>query len=101
MSAPEPAKHDVNAWPGDHLSANGASPRAAAGGSHRVVVLGYITAVAMPPVGFIIGLVLAVRVRAPASRRGLWIITLSVVAAIGWVLAVATGLLSPNTTTST
>jgi CHASE2 domain-containing sensor protein len=48
-----------------------------------------------------IGLVLAVRVRAPASRRGLWIITLSVVAAIGWVLAVATGLLSPNTTTST
>jgi hypothetical protein len=70
-------------------------------GIHRVVVLGYITAVAMPPVGFIIGLVLAVRLSGPNSKRGLWIIALSVIAAIAWVLALATGLLSPNTNTST
>lgn len=67
----------------------------------QVVVLGYITAVAMPPVGLIIGLVLAVRLAKPDSRRGLWIIALSVVAAIAWVASLATGLVNPNSSTST
>lgn len=66
----------------------------------RVVVLGYITAVAMPPVGLIIGLVLAVRLAKPDSRRGLWIIGLSIIAAIAWVLTLATGLVNPNSDTS-
>jgi hypothetical protein len=62
----------------------------------RLVVLGYITAVAMPPVGLILGLVLAIRLDRPYSKRGLWIIALSVVATGVWVLALATGLLNPN-----
>ncbi len=68
---------------------------------NRVVVLGYITAVAMPPVGLIIGVVLAVRLTTPDSRRGLWIILVSVVAAIAWALTLATGLVDPNSNTST
>jgi hypothetical protein len=68
---------------------------------HRLVVLGYITAVAIPPVGFVMGLVLAVRLTGPPSRRGLWIIGLSIVGAIVWVLAIVTGLVNPNSNTST
>ncbi len=62
----------------------------------RLVVLGYITAVAMPPVGLIMGVVLAIRLTKPDSRRGLWIIALSIVATIVWVLALVTGVLNPN-----
>jgi hypothetical protein len=54
----------------------------------------------MPPVGLIIGLVLAVRLAKPDSRRGLWIIGLSIIAAIAWVLTLATGLVNPNSNTS-
>jgi len=92
---------------------NGSRPAAGYGGDNgyprnargdtvqRLVVLGYITAVAMPPVGFILGLLLAVRLGKPNSRQGLWVIAVSVIAAIVWVLALATGLLNPNTNAST
>jgi hypothetical protein len=66
----------------------------------RLVVLGYITAIAMPPVGFILGLVLVIRFGKPDSRRGVWIIALSIVAMSVWVLALATGLLNPNSQNS-
>jgi hypothetical protein len=77
------------------------SPKVAGESIQRLVVLGYITAVAMPPVGLIMGIVLAVRLTKPSARQGLWIIVVSIVAVIGWVIAVATGLLDPNSTTST
>jgi hypothetical protein len=66
----------------------------------RLVVLGYITAVAMPPVGFILGLLLALRLTKPNSKRGIWIVVVSVIAAAAWILALATGLLNPNSTAS-
>jgi hypothetical protein len=34
------------------------------------------------------------------SRRGLWIIALSIIAAIGWAVALATGLVNPDSNTS-
>lgn len=77
------------------------SPKARDESVHRLVVLGYITAVAMPPIGLIMGLVLAVRLTKPRSRQGLWIIVLSIVAAILWAVALATGLVNPNSNTST
>ena len=55
----------------------------------------------MPPVGLVLGLVVALRFGRPDSKRGLWIIALSVVAAIVWVVTVATGLVNPNSNTST
>lgn len=65
----------------------------------RLVALGYITAVAMPPVGFIVGIVLALRLSRPDSKRGIWIIAVSVIAAIVWLLALATGVFNPNSNT--
>jgi hypothetical protein len=64
-------------------------------------VLGFITAIAMPPVGFVLGLLLALRLDKPHSRRGLWIVAVSIIAAILWVLTLATGIVNPNSNTST
>jgi hypothetical protein len=63
----------------------------------RLVVVGYITAVVMPPVGFVVGIVLAARLGKPNSRRGLWVVVVSVIAALVWLLALATGVFNPNT----
>jgi hypothetical protein len=85
----------------DYAGDNGAPANVRSDSIQRIVVLGYITGIAMPPVGLIVGLVLAVRLSKPNSKRGIWVIAVSVVGAIVWVVALATGLLSPNTTTST
>jgi len=95
----EPTDHDAGGSAGD--GADRARPPSPGERIQRLVVLGYITAVVMPPVGLIMGLVLAIRLAKPNSRQGLWIILLSVVAAIGWVVAVATGVVNPNSNTST
>jgi hypothetical protein len=55
----------------------------------------------MPPVGFVLGVMLAVRLEKPNSRRGVWIIAVSIVAAILWVVTLATGIVNPNSNTST
>jgi hypothetical protein len=101
MDSPESPNPDTGRWATRYASPNGTSAHRGAQSVHRLVVLGYITAVAMPPVGFIMGLVLAVRLSKPESRRGLWIIALSIVAGILWVIAIATGVVNPNSNTST
>jgi hypothetical protein len=95
-----PPGPDDSRWAADYTNNNGASATAPSDSIRRLVVLGYITAVAMPPVGFILGVLLAIRLTRPNSRRGLWIIALSVIAAIVWTLALVTGLLNPNSNTS-
>jgi len=67
----------------------------------QLLVLGYITGVVMPPVGFVIGLLLRLRLAKPDAGRGTWVMALSVIAAIVWVVALATGLFNPNTTGTT
>jgi ABC-type sugar transport system permease subunit len=67
----------------------------------RIVVLGFITAVAMPPVGLVLGLLLALRLDRPHSKRGLWVIAVSIIAAILWFVTLATGIVNPNSNTST
>jgi hypothetical protein len=57
-----------------------------------VVVVGYILAVAMPPVGFAIGLVLMLSARR-RSKHAAWIALLSIVAAVIWVLLIDAGAL--------
>jgi hypothetical protein len=101
MSPSMPPISDGSRSAADYAKDNGAPANVPSDSIQRLVVLGYITAVAMPPVGFILGLVLAVRLTKPNSTRGIWVIAVSVIAAVGWVLALATGLLSPNSTTST
>jgi hypothetical protein len=52
----------------------------------------------MPPIGFILGLILAIRFDKPTSKHGVWVIAVSVVAALVWTLIIAGGAL--NTTSS-
>jgi hypothetical protein len=96
-----PPIRDGSRWAADSAKDDGASAGVPSDSVQRLVVLGYITAIAMPPVGFIVGLLLTIRLTKPDSKRGIWVIAVSVIGAIAWVLALATGLLSPNTTTST
>jgi hypothetical protein len=62
--------------------------------AYRFVVLAYIIAVSMPPIGFVLGLILAIRFDKPASKQGVWVIALSVVAALVWTAIVAGGALN-------
>ncbi len=82
----------------DYLSPNGASDRAWNQSFLRLVVVGYILAVAMPPVGLVLGVVVVVRGARARSRHGWLIILVSVVAAAVWALIIASGAL--NTTQS-
>jgi hypothetical protein len=100
MSSSTPPIPDGGPWPAEYATGNGASADAPSASVQRLVILGYITAVTMPPVGFVLGLVLAVRATTPNSKRGTWIIAVSIVAAIAWVLALALGLMNPNSNTS-
>jgi hypothetical protein len=96
-----PPIQDGGRWDADYAKTNGASANVPSDSIQRLIVLGYICAVAMPPVGFILGILLYVRLTKPNSKRGVWIIVVSVIAAIVWVLALATGLLNPNTNAET
>jgi ABC-type nitrate/sulfonate/bicarbonate transport system permease component len=71
---------------------NGSGPDAQPTAVQRAVVVGYILAVAVPPVGFLIGLVLLLSPRV-RSKHGTWMVLLSIVAAVVWVLLIDAGAL--------
>jgi len=77
----------------DPASRNGSTPRSTSATIQRVVVVGYITAVAMPPIGFILGIVLTLGARVK-SRHGPWIVAASVVGASIWALLISSGALT-------
>lgn len=67
--------------------------------TQRLLALAYITAVAMPPIGFGLGVVIAVRFRELRSKHGMWIIVLSIVSSVIWVLIITSGALNTTDTT--
>ena len=69
---------------------NAAPPDVLSDSLRRLVVLGYITAVAIPPIGCILGIVIALRRRA-AYKHGVAIVAVSLVAAVIWVLLLSSG----------
>ena len=73
-------------------SDNGSRSRSKQVTVERLIVVGYILALAMPPIGFAIGfvLVLSPSVR---SRHGVWIVVVSIVAAVIWALMISAGAL--------
>jgi hypothetical protein len=75
----------------------GPPPPETAGG---LVVVAYITAVLMPLIGFILGIVVATRPSKVTSKHGAWIIVISIVAFIVWLAIALNGAQSAVTTTS-
>ena len=59
MSATTPPTPDGEDWTVDYTSSNGASAPVRTAGFDRLVVLAYITAVAMPLIGLVLGIVVA------------------------------------------
>jgi hypothetical protein len=100
MSATSPPTPDGDHWFAEDLvSPNGATgdapvERHPRDGAQRLVVLGYITAAAMPPVGFVLGLVVAARLVKANPRHGALIVVVSIVAAAIWTLIISSGALT-------
>jgi hypothetical protein len=61
--------------------------------TQRVVVVGYILAVAMPPLGVAAGLVLMLSPRV-RSKHGVWVVLASIVGAVIWALLIRSGALT-------
>ena len=78
-------------------SRNGARADAELLAERRLLALAYITAVAIPPIGLIAGIVVIVRHGRPLSKHGRWVIAISVVAAIVWVLILTSNVINTNT----
>jgi hypothetical protein len=80
------------------VSQNGRAPKGQSANAYRLVVLAYIIAVSMPPIGVILGLILAIHFDKPASKHGAWVIAVSIVAAVVWAAIVAGGALNTPST---
>jgi hypothetical protein len=97
MSPTTPPTPDGKAWTVDYASSNGATAKVRSDRDYRLVVLGYITAVAMPLIGLILGIVVATRPSKASSRHGAWIIGLSILGSILWLLVFNSGVLTSTT----
>lgn len=94
MSSGQPPDPNGERWAAQYVSTNGASPSTWSDPAYRLVVAGYIVAVAMPPIGFVLAIVLARRQARPYATHWRWIMLISIVAAIGWTLILASGALT-------
>jgi ABC-type dipeptide/oligopeptide/nickel transport system permease component len=97
MSATTPPTPDGEHWSADYVSSNGASAGVRNERALRLVVLAYITAVALPLIGLILGIVVATRPNKAYSRHGTWIIVLSILAGIVWIAVFASGVFTSTT----
>jgi hypothetical protein len=61
--------------------------------TQRLVVVGYILALAMPPLGFVVGLVLMLSAGV-RSKHGAWVVLTSILAAVIWALLISAGALT-------
>lgn len=78
----------------DYPSRNGASDREWSQSFLRLVVVAYILAVAAPPIGFVLGLVVMSRGARAKSKHGVLIVLVSVVSAVVWAVIIASGALN-------
>jgi hypothetical protein len=78
-------------WSTEFRSRNGSTRAPSGDGVQRLIVVSYILAVAMPPLGLILGIGLALRMRTNRSRHAAWIILVSIFAGIVWIAIIASG----------
>jgi hypothetical protein len=94
-----PPTPDDERWAApDYASGNRAAANLRRDSVHRLVVLGYIIAVSMPPIGFILGIVVAIRSTKMNSKHGVWIIVVSIIASLVWLLIITSGALNTAST---
>jgi hypothetical protein len=98
MRAPPPPTPDDVHWGVDPAAQNGAAPAVRNASIYRTVVLAYILAVSIPPVGFIMGGAIAIRFAKRTSRHGVLIIAVSIAAAVVWAAIIAGGALNTPST---
>ena len=79
---------------------DGAPSNAPSAGVRRWVALAYILAISIPPLGFILGLVLIFKSGRQASAHGVVVIVLSIIASAVWVVVVVSGALNAASSTS-
>jgi hypothetical protein len=84
--------------PSVYASRNGAAADRRSDSLYRVIVLAYILAASMPPLGLILGIGLAVRTNKTNARHGMWIILVSIVASVVWAVIIASGALNTPST---
>jgi len=94
MSATKPPAPNGKPWSSDYVSSNGASARPRREMPGRLVVLGYITAFALPLLGLLLGIVVVTRPHKATARHGRWIIGISIIASVIWALVFASGALT-------
>jgi hypothetical protein len=97
MSATTPPTPDGEDWTVGYASSNGARAPVRSDSAHRLIVLGYITAVAMPLIGLVLGIVVATRPGKANSKHGAWIIVLSIIGSVVWFLVFTSGALTDST----
>jgi len=73
-------------------------PRVSPAGVQRTIVLAYIVAIAMPPAGLLLAIVVARLTAGTGSRHALWIVAVSLVASLAWILIISGGALNTTNT---
>jgi hypothetical protein len=96
MATSGPPTSDRGRWTSGAPSTNGTLDSAVRQTAMRLVVVAYISAIAIPPAGLILGIVVATRPLNKVSRHGKWIIALSIIAAAIWFLVFKTGSLTSD-----
>lgn len=96
MASGEHSTPDHDHWGAGEVSSNGAGPAHAVRQAVRLITLGYILAIAIPPVGLVLGIFILARPAVPHARHGRYIIALSLIGAVLWVLVLSTGALTDN-----
>lgn len=87
-----------HSWPGEYPSKNGATSRLRSERAARLVTLGYVLAISMPPLGLIYGIALILPARKLHSKHGVWIIVLSTIALVVWIVILTSGALNTAST---
>jgi hypothetical protein len=73
----------------DYVSRNGGGSNSRRETERRLVA--YIMAASMPPIGFGMGVVIAARFTKPRSKHGAWIVAISIVASVIWIVIITSG----------
>lgn len=98
IRAPSPPTPDDERWVAGYVEPNGAASNAQRNRVRQLVALAYILAISVPPLGFVLGVVVILRSSMASWKHGALIVVVSVLAAAVWILILTSGTLSTTET---